>query len=107
MTMDEDDAILALPRRIDWFSGMMMIVGMVIGSGIFTAPAVILGYVRSIGMTLIIFLFGSLVAIIGTAAFVELGCIRPLSGGEKEYLQFAFPKLKGSLSFCFTQSMVK
>jgi amino acid transporter len=83
-----------------------MIVGMVIGSGIFTAPVIILGYVGSVGMTLVVFLFGSLVAICGTAGYVELGCIRPVSGGEREYLDFAFPKMKGSISFCFTQSMV-
>ena len=83
-----------------------MIVGMIIGSGVFTAPVIILSYVGSIGMTLVVFLFGSLVAVCGTAAYVELGCIRPYSGGEKEYLEFAFPELKGSLSFCFTQAMV-
>ena len=39
-------------------------------------------------------------------SYSELGCMRPVSGGEKEYLDYAYPKLRGVLSFMFTQTCV-
>jgi hypothetical protein len=32
--------------------------------------------------------------------------MRPVSGGEKEYLDYAYPKMRGLLSFMFTQTSV-
>lgn len=83
-----------------------MNLGMVIGSGVFTAPVVILGYVGSVGSTLVVFLLASLVAVCGTAAYIEFGTMIPRSGGEKEYMHAAFPLAKELFSFAFTQSMV-
>lgn len=95
-----------LPRTIGYFSGTMMCLGMMLGSGIFSVPATILGNVGSVGMTVVIFTIGAIVSFCGTLSFCELGCMRPFSGGEKEYLDYSYPKTKGLYAFAFTQIMI-
>jgi amino acid transporter len=107
MKSKTENASEAMPRTIGYVSGTLMCVGMVIGSGIFAVPATILGNVGSVGMTIGIFIIGALVSIFGTLAYCELGCMRPVSGGDKEYLDLAYPKPKGLLPFLFTQSIVR
>jgi amino acid transporter len=104
LSNDKDER--TLPRTMGYFSGTMLCVGMIIGSGIFSTPAIILGLVGSIGMTFVIFAIGALVSFFGVLAYCELGCMRPYSGGEKEYLDYCFPHPKALLSFLFTQCMV-
>ena len=57
-------------------------------------------------MVIVLFFVGAIVALFGTWAYVELGCMRPVSGGDKEYLAYAFPKSNYFFSFAFSQSMV-
>ena len=66
-----------------------------------------MGEVGSVGMTVLVIIMGALVSLFGTWAYCELGTMRPISGGEKEYLDYAFPKTKGLYAFAFTQSMVR
>ncbi len=49
-----------------WFSGMCMVVGLMIGSGIFSTPGKILNDVGSPGMALVIWVAGGLVTLGGT-----------------------------------------
>jgi amino acid transporter len=49
---------------------------MSIGSGIFSVPAIILGEVGSVGMTILSFMMGSLIALFGALAYCEWGCMR-------------------------------
>jgi amino acid transporter len=104
--MEKENLINDPKRTITWFSGTMMCVGMSIGAGIFSLPALILGDVGSPGMVLICFVMGSLVAAFGAWAYSELGTMRPVSGGEKEYLAYAFPNTRGLFAFMFTQARV-
>ena len=104
--MEKESLINDPNRTITWFSGTMMCVGMSIGAGIFSLPALILGDVGSPGMVLICFLLGSVVATTGAWAYSELGTMRPVSGGEKEYLAYAFPNTRGLFAFMFTQARV-
>jgi L-type amino acid transporter 9 len=60
-----------------------------IGSGIFSTPGVVYSNVNSIGATICIFILGAVVSACGLYAYVELGTMRPVSGGEKEYLDYA------------------
>ena len=61
-----------LPRTMGPFSGTMLCVGMIIGSGIFSSPATVLGSVGSVGMTVVIFVIGALVSIFGVLAYLEM-----------------------------------
>ncbi|KXS09200.1 amino acid transporter [Gonapodya prolifera JEL478] len=90
-----------IKRRIGWFEGGLFNVGMIIGVGIFSNPTLILRYGGSTGISLVLWIIGGLVAAAGLWAFTELGTTIPRSGGEKEYLAYAYPKPKKLLSYLF------
>ncbi len=45
------------------------------------------------------FIVGALVSLAGVWAYTELGCMRPYSGGEKEYLEYANQKTRGLFAY--------
>ncbi|KAG2182839.1 hypothetical protein INT44_005820 [Umbelopsis vinacea] len=79
----------SLKRTMGPFSAMMVIAGMIIGSGIFSTPSGILISVGSIGMSLMVWVIAALASVCGVLAYIELGSMLPRSGGEKEYLDYA------------------
>ena len=66
-------------RRLGLFSGTMAVVGGIIGGGIFRTPAAVAERVRSPGLTLIAWVLGGVVALIGAFCFGELGTAPGLS----------------------------
>jgi len=95
-----------LLRTMGPFSATMLITGMVIGSGIFSTPSSILSVLGSVGMSLLIWVIGGLVSYFGVLAYLELGCMLPRSGGEKEYLDVEFPRPKSLMPFMFCINMI-
>ncbi|KAJ1551010.1 hypothetical protein HK405_015371 [Cladochytrium tenue] len=91
-----------LKRRIGWFEASLFNIGQIIGTGIFANPSSILSYSGSTGMALILWVLGGVAAAAGIWSFTELGTTLPRSGGEKEYLAYAYPRPKKLLSFLFT-----
>ncbi len=83
--------------RLGTFSGTMLVVGGIIGSGIFLTPAVVAQRVGSASLTLGAWGLGALVAIFGGFVYAELGARRPLAGGTYVYLRDAFGPLYGFL----------
>ncbi|HEY3012835.1 MAG TPA: amino acid permease, partial [Gemmatimonadales bacterium] len=79
------------------FSGTMMVVGGIIGSGIFLNPAIVAQRVRSVGLTLTVWVLGGVVALIGAMVFAELGARRPVAGGGYVYLREAYGRLPAFL----------
>lgn len=84
-------------RRLGLFSATMMVIGGIIGSGIFLNPAVVAQRVPTVGLTLGVWALGALVALIGAFVFAELGGSRPRAGGTYAYLREAFGPLPGFL----------
>ncbi|KXS21684.1 amino acid transporter [Gonapodya prolifera JEL478] len=91
-----------IKRRIGWFEGGLFNIGMIIGTGIFSNPTLILRYGGSTAISLIMWVFGGLIAAAGLWSFTELGTMLPRSGAEKEYLAYAFPRPMRLLSFLFS-----
>ncbi|HEX6434271.1 MAG TPA: amino acid permease [Gemmatimonadales bacterium] len=83
--------------RLGLFSGTMMVVGGIIGSGIFLNPAIVAQRVGSVTLTLGVWLLGGVVALIGAMVFAELGARRPVAGGGYVYLRECFGKLPAFL----------
>ncbi|KAI8806182.1 amino acid permease-domain-containing protein [Cladochytrium replicatum] len=79
-----------LKRSVSLFSGLSLIVGMCIGSGIFASPGPIFGYTGSVGMSLIVWIGAGLLAMTGSLCYAELGTMIPASGGEHPYLMKAY-----------------
>jgi hypothetical protein len=70
-----------LGRNLGWSSAYILIMSRVIGSGIFATPGAIVQSVGSIGITLLLWVAGALIAWLGLAISLEYGCMLPRSGG--------------------------
>jgi basic amino acid/polyamine antiporter, APA family len=84
-------------RRLGLFSATMMVVGGIIGSGIFLNPAIVAQRVGTTPAILGIWSAGALIAIIGAFVFSELGARAPRAGGGYVYLRDAFGQLPAFL----------
>jgi len=79
------------------FSATMMVVGGIIGSGIFLNPAIVAARVGTGGLTLATWILGGVVALIGSLIFAELGAWRPVAGGGYVYLRDGYGRLPAFL----------
>ncbi|GEN10362.1 amino acid/polyamine/organocation transporter, APC superfamily [Myxococcus fulvus] len=85
-------------RRVGLFSGVMLVIGGIIGSGIFLNPAIVAQRVHTPGLTLGAWLLGGGVALIGAFIYGELGQRIPKAGGSYVYLRDAFGELPAFLN---------
>ncbi len=84
-------------RRLGLFSGVMSVIGGIIGSGIFLNPSIVAQRVPARGLTLGVWLLGGAVALIGAFIYGELGARAPRAGGGYVYLRDAFGPLPAFL----------
>ena len=85
-------------RQYGALDGAALVVATVIGSGIFTVPAIVARLVPSGPGILAVWLLGGVLALAGALAYAELATRFPRSGGEYVYLREAFGPLAGFLS---------
>ncbi|KAL2808851.1 amino acid/polyamine transporter I [Aspergillus granulosus] len=81
-------------RQIGVVSAAFLIFNRVIGTGIFATPSTILNLTGSVGLSLFMWVAGTLIAIAGTAVYLEWGTAIPKNGGEKNYLEYVYKKPK-------------
>ncbi|KAJ7115061.1 APC amino acid permease [Mycena crocata] len=88
-------------RQLGLTSAVFLVFNRVIGTGIYATPSVILRTSGSVGVAMLMWLLGALIAAAGTAVYVELGTGLPRNGGEKNYLEFIYrrPRFLVSCSF--------
>ena len=77
-------------RQLGLFSATMMVVGGIIGAGIFLNPAIVAQRVGTGPATMATWGIGALIAIVGAFVFSELGARAPRAGGSYVYLRDAF-----------------
>lgn len=70
-------------KNLSWTSAYILVVSRVIGSGIFATPGSIVKSAGSVGLTLLVWIAGTILAACGLAVSLELGCLLPKSGGDK------------------------
>ena len=75
------------------WSAAAIVVGTVIGSGIFIVPKSMILNVGTPGMVLFVFLFGGLLSLGGALTYAELAAMLPEAGGEYVYLREAYGPL--------------
>ncbi|CAO3677222.1 unnamed protein product [Rhizopus stolonifer] len=90
-----------LNRHLGYFSGTMINVSQIIGSGIFSSSSYVLANCGSGGMMIILWLVGAVFASTGVWNYLELGTMIPRSGAEQEYLAYQYPRPKELISFLF------
>lgn len=84
-------------RRLGLGSATLLVVGGIIGSGVFLNPAVIAQRVGTAPLTLVAWGLGAVIAILGAFIFAELGARLPAVGGGYAYLREAFGPLPAFL----------
>jgi basic amino acid/polyamine antiporter, APA family len=88
-------------RRLGLFDAVMVVIGGIIGGGIFLNPSLVAQRVGSAPLVLATWVLGGGIALIGALAFAELGARRPDAGGGYVYLREAFGPLPAFL-YCWT-----
>ncbi|XP_060109926.1 B(0,+)-type amino acid transporter 1 [Heteronotia binoei] len=96
---------MKLQKEVGLISGTCVIVGTVIGSGIFISPKSVLGNVGAVGPCLVIWAACGILAMLGALCFAELGTMITKSGGEYPYLMEAFGPIPAYL-FSWTAFIV-
>lgn len=100
-----DTRPVAYARRLGLFDATMLVIGGIVGAGIFLNPAVVAQRVPTASLALGAWALGGLVALAGALCFAELGARKPHAGGGYVYLRDAFGPLPAFL-YGWTQLLV-
>ena len=113
---DEDrETSSTLRRDVNMVDAIAMVVGGIIGSGIFITPASILEDTGSFGVSMMCWFAGMVIAICGGLCYIELSLLIPRTGAEYVYILQAYSfknrnkwtELLGSLmAFLYTWSAI-
>ncbi len=79
-----------LQRSLRLFDGLAMVVGIMIGSGIFRTPGLIARQLGRPWLTFVAWLLGGVLAFLGALCFAELATRHPKAGGKYVYAREAF-----------------
>lgn len=89
-----DDEEVAGRRKIGTVSAIFIVFNRMIGTGVFATPSTILALSGSVGMSLIMWVIGAIIAGAGMWVYVIWGTAIPRNGGEKNYLEYLMRKPK-------------
>ena len=80
--MTEKHEIVRMGRTVGPMGATMIIVGAIIGSGIYISPTGIVENTETPGLSMVLWLVAGLVAAMGALCYAEVGLLIPKSGGE-------------------------
>lgn len=95
---ESDGDKVVLKRKVTLLNGISIIVGSIIGSGVFVSPGGVLAYAGSPGAALVLWGVCGVFCTIGALCFSELGTMLPAAGGEYAYILAAFGGLPAFLT---------
>jgi basic amino acid/polyamine antiporter, APA family len=91
--MKKDGAVVDLRRDLGLWTAVALVIGTVIGSGIFLVPRTMVLRVGSPSMVFVVWVFGGLLSLCGALSYAELAAAMPEAGGEYIYLREAYGPL--------------
>src|SRR5438105_15702352 len=86
-----------LVRDLGLSASIAIVVGTIIGSGIFRVPGAMMASVGSAKMVYLAWIVGGLLSFFGALTYAELGAMKPQAGGEYVYVRDAYGPLLGFL----------
>ena len=87
---NKKETVVKLKKQINLSQSVAIIVGIIIGSGIFVSPVGILVNVKSVGMSCLMWAVCGVFSGLCALCYAELGACIPQSGGEYIYIKRAF-----------------
>lgn len=95
--MQTPDTSSRLIRALGPFTAVAIVVGTVIGSGVFKKPQVVAANVPFFGLAALVWILGGLLAVLGALALAEVAVMYPKAGGNYVFLREGYGRLFGFL----------
>ena len=86
-----------LVRALGPLMATAVVVGTVIGSGVFKKPQVVAQNVPTFGLTALVWVAGGVLVLLGALAYAEVATLLPRAGGNYVFLREAYGRLAGFL----------
>ena len=97
--MSQPDANPEQPTRIlHWWGAVAIVVGIVVGAGIFKTPSMVAGLTGDAGWLMAVWVGGAVISLAGALCYAELCSAHPHAGGDYHFLSKAYGK---NLSFLY------
>lgn len=87
-----------LKRSIGFWSALSIVIGTIIGSGIFFKQASVLDSAKSSTMTLLAWVLGGIITLTGGLTIAEIGAQMPYTGGLYVYIERLYGRIAGFLA---------
>src|SRR5271157_3731418 len=97
LTADRTSTAPTLLRELGVSQASAIVVGTIIGSGIFLVPAEMMQAVGSARLVYLAWIVGGLLSLAGAITYAELGAMKPQAGGEYVYIRDAYGPLPAFL----------
>ena len=86
-----------LPRQLSLVDAASLVVGIIIGAGIFLVPSLVAKSLPSAPWIIAVWITGGVLSIFGALAFAEMGAMMPATGGQYVFVREAFGPLPAFL----------
>ena len=96
--MSVNDLGASPQRLLSPLGAIAIIVGIVIGAGIFKTPSIVAGITGDVGWALTIWVGGAIISLAGALCYAELATLYPHAGGDYHFLTRAYGK---NISFLY------
>ncbi len=93
----EKPSAATLIASLTLIDASMLVIGCIVGSGIFRAASSIAAHVSSASLTLALWIFGGLLSLCGALCYAELAALFPKSGGDYIYISQIYGRFWGFL----------